>query len=107
MQTEKHPYELMVRWDQAGKLAGAHVQWRYVTRDDDGKVVAEGATDAEPIDIGGGRGFPLGDILSEVQTQALADLAAARAANQKLIQEKDAVEAERAALTEELESLKG
>lgn len=33
MITEKVPYELLVRWDETGRLAGAHIQFRYVTRD--------------------------------------------------------------------------
>lgn len=78
MQTAKLPYEFLVRWDKDGKLAGAHVQWRYVTMDGV-KVVAEGVTNPETVDIGDGKGFPLQDILSQTQTDALAQLAQAEA----------------------------
>jgi hypothetical protein len=78
MQTERQPYELLVRWNQDGKLAGAHVQWRFVTRDDEGNVLGEFIGPAEPVDIGQGNGFPLEDILAKAQADALAELEAAR-----------------------------
>ncbi|MBP2294245.1 hypothetical protein J2851_004034, partial [Azospirillum rugosum] len=39
MKTEKHAYEFLVRWDRDGRLSGAHAQFRYVTRDEDGAVL--------------------------------------------------------------------
>ncbi|WP_448206483.1 hypothetical protein [Azospirillum sp. sgz302134] len=90
MQTTKQPYELLVRWDRNGHLAGAHVQFRYVTLD--GSITSETLGPAQPVALGAADGFPLGDILSEVQASALADLEAARA--------------ELAAIRKELENLR-
>lgn len=71
MQTLKQPYELLVRWERDGKLAGAHVQWRYVTQVDD-QVVAEAISAAEPVAVAGQAGFPLCDVLSALQIESLA-----------------------------------
>jgi len=79
MQTAKHPYELLVRWDQDGTLTGAHVQWRHVFKDDDGAIVGEMIAAAEPVDVGAGKGFPLADVLEEVQADSLVALATANA----------------------------
>lgn len=76
MQTTKQPYELLVRWDSEGRLAGAHVQWRYITKDGD-TIVAEAVTGAESVAIGAQAGFPLSDILTPAQTQMLASIPAA------------------------------
>ncbi|CAO3451853.1 hypothetical protein [Azospirillum argentinense] len=78
MQTVKHPYELLVRWDQSGALQGAHVQYRYVIRDGDG-VESETLGPAVPLTLEAADGFPLGDLLSQVQIDALTAMAAAEA----------------------------
>ncbi|NUB25639.1 hypothetical protein [Azospirillum brasilense] len=72
MQTTKHPYELLIRWDQTGALAGAHVQHRYVIRDDAGKVIGETLGSAEPLTLESAAGFPLGDLLAQTHIDALA-----------------------------------
>lgn len=66
---ETHPYEFLVRWDANGKLQGAHVQWRHVIKDDAGAIVGESLSNAEPV---GENGFPLDNILSQTQIDALA-----------------------------------
>ncbi|KAA1057157.1 hypothetical protein [Azospirillum argentinense] len=78
MQTTKTPYELLVRWDQSGTLAGAHVQYRYVIRDGDA-VIGETLGPAEPLTLEAAEGFPLDDILSQVQIDALTAMATAAA----------------------------
>jgi hypothetical protein len=105
MHTEKHPYELLARWDETGVLKGAHVQWRTVTRDDTGKIVAEGVSDAEPINIGQGNGFPLADILSEVQIEALSELAKARSNLDEQVAKRQEAEAELARVKAERDVL--
>lgn len=69
MNTTKKPYELLIRWDQEGKLAGAHVQYRFVITDGDA-VVAESVGQAEPLSLAG---FPLSEVLSTAQADALAE----------------------------------
>lgn len=73
MQTTKHPYELLIRWDQNGALAGAHVQYRYVINRDDGERIGETLGKAEPLALGD---FPLTDVLSQAQADALAQVMA-------------------------------
>lgn len=92
MQTTKHPYEFLVRWDRDGRLAGAHVQFRYVTVDD-GAVVGEFVGAAEPVGLAGASGFPLADILPAIQAAAIAALESVTA-------ERDALAAQIAARNE-------
>lgn len=84
MQTTKHPYEFLVRWDQTGRLSGAHAQFRYVTIGDDGTPVGEFIGAAEPVSAAGTAGFPLDDILSPLLIAALAERDAALAARDAL-----------------------
>lgn len=80
MHADKHPYELLVRWDRDGKIGGAHVQWRYVIKDEDtGETVGETLTPAEPVAVASGKGFPLQDILSRIHSDALIELSEAQA----------------------------
>jgi hypothetical protein len=67
MQTTKHPYELLIRWDQRGALSGAHVQYRYVI-EDSGQVVGESVGSAEPLTLGD---FPITELLNQAQASAL------------------------------------
>ena len=78
MQTIKAPYELLIRWGADGALAGAHVQYRYIVTD--GAVqVAESVGVAEPLTLATAAGFPLGDLLTQAQADALAAVAVATA----------------------------
>lgn len=90
MRTKQLPYEFMVRWDGNGRLAGAHAQFRYVTTADDGTLIGEFVGAAEPVAVAGANGFPLADILSDIQAAALASLQAVTA-------ERDALAARHAA----------
>ena len=92
MQTRQIPYEFMVRWDRDGRLAGAHVQFRYVTATDAGAFVGEFVGAAEPVAAAGASGFPLHDILPEVQAAALATLEAVTAERDALAARLAAVE---------------
>ena len=95
MQTTKHPYEFLARWDRSGRLSGAHAQFRYVTTAGDGSVIGEFAGAAEPVAIAGAAGFPLSDLLSEMQVAVIAELDAVRAERDTLAAQLAAVIAER------------
>src|SRR5262249_37695718 len=77
MQAKNKPYELLVRWDQAGKLLGAHVQWSTVVTDESGVLIGSYPGNIEPIALTDGQaGFPVSDILSQALTDALTALTA-------------------------------
>lgn len=76
--TETTPYELLFRWND-GALAGAHVQFVETIRKD-GAVISQQVGHAQPISMAGEAGFPLADVLSTVQADALAAKDAATAA---------------------------
>ncbi|KAA0593711.1 hypothetical protein J2848_006741 [Azospirillum lipoferum] len=75
MRTTKLPYEFLVRWDQQGNLAGAHVQFRFVTTDESGTVIGEFVGPAEPVAAAGANGFPLAAVLTQEQIAAFAGAA--------------------------------
>lgn len=95
MQTTKHPYELLIRWDQSGRLSGAHVQHRYVTRAADGTVITEAVAPPEALTLDTAAGHPLGDLLSQAQIDALTAKAAADAERDAALALRDAAVAER------------
>lgn len=73
------PYEFLARWDtKTGRLAGAHVGFSTVLLRD-GVFANETPEPVQPV---GAMGFPLGDILSVLQVDALKELAAAKEALQ-------------------------
>lgn len=81
METTKQPYEFLVRWDQDGNLQGAHIQYRYVVRGDDGAVITETLGPAEPVAAGAfNKGFPLKDVIGKAAADALATVNAQGAA---------------------------
>lgn len=82
MQTDKQPYELLVRWGVDGKISGAHVQWRYIVRDGD-VIVTESVSKAEPVDIDNTPGYPLDDIIDKTLQDALATVNALTAERDK------------------------
>ena len=60
---------MLVRWKD-GVLAGAHVGFE-VTASEDGAVLSTTPLPVMPVDIGQGVGFPLADILSQIQVDAI------------------------------------
>lgn len=68
-----HPYEFLIRWDQQGNLAGAHVVWREVYTED-GEIITERMSDAQPVAIGQAEGFPLASVLDLALVDALEGL---------------------------------
>ena len=75
--TVKRPYEMLVRWKD-GVIAGAHVGFELTTTEN-GVVLSTTPLDVMPVDIGQGAGFPLADILSQVQVDAITGKDAAEA----------------------------
>ena len=70
---QQTPYEFLVRWTD-GAVAGAHI--RFLERlVEDGVVISEKESDAKPVGMAGGVGFPIADILTALQVTALSDLA--------------------------------
>ena len=70
-----HPYEMLVRWGEDGKLQGAHVQ-RIVRTYEDGVLIAEKLGEAVKVPVlpGDAVGFELETLLGEVNATALGRL---------------------------------
>jgi hypothetical protein len=98
MQTTKLPYELLIRYDLTGKPSGAHVQHRFVTTDDVGAPLGEFPGPAEALTLDTAAGFPLGDLLTQAQTDALIAVATANAERDVAVAHAAELEAQLAAL---------
>lgn len=72
------PYEFLARWKD-GALAGAHVKF-LETITDNGVVVSQREGDPKAVAVAGASGFPLEDILTTLQAQAITERDAAIAA---------------------------
>jgi len=73
IETVKRPYEFLVRWRE-GLISGAHVGFE-VTTLEDGKVLSTTPLAVIPVNVGQGVGFPLADILAQIQVDAIVSLA--------------------------------
>lgn len=72
MKTESRPYEVVVRFDEAGAVRGAHVQWADVLLNDDGTVAKDPGGNTmlwrpgTAVPAGSGpSGFPLDKVVSD------------------------------------------
>lgn len=107
----KQPYEFLVRWDANGNLSGAHIGFRnVVTRD--GQPFTETIDPVMPVSMAGGSGFPLADVLSQLQADAIvrgdalqADLAAKNAELKASQDQVTALQADLAAKQAEIDAL--
>lgn len=69
----KVPYEILIRYRE-GKLFAAHVGWSTLVTEDDG-AKRELPQTLQPFNLGNNDGFPLSDIFSQLQIDALAKTA--------------------------------
>lgn len=106
MQTTKQPYEFLARWDHEGKLCGAQVQWRYIITDDSGATIAETVSAVESVAVTGNDGFPLADVLQQVQLGAVAATDTANAQRDQARVELQTVQSQLQAVTAERDALK-
>lgn len=108
MPTKTTPYELLVRWDEAGELKGAHAQFLDTITDDAGNVLAQKVGPAMPIAVAGREGFPLADVLDAVQISALKATEAAQAEvtqKEKAREELEKDHDEKLAIAEEMKAI--
>ena len=85
------PNEFLVRWSDAGQIQGAHIVFRE-TLIEDGTELTSRLLPAQPVALAGASGFPLADVLAEVQASALATIEARDAENATLKADKEAAD---------------
>lgn len=86
---ETQPYELLVRWDEHGRLSGAHYQTRTIYREGD-VIVADRINDPIPVGLAGNDGFPLDAILTPDNLDAVTAVNVANAERDAAFVERDA-----------------
>lgn len=89
------PYEFLARW-RDGVLAGAHIGFIEEVVED-GQVLSQKVLDVMPVAVAGATGFPLADILTQLQADAITERDAALA-------EKTALQAQLAETAAQLEA---
>jgi hypothetical protein len=67
---ERTPNEFLVRWNNEGVIQGAHVGWLDTVLKD-GVLLSQKETNVESVAIGLSEGFPLGDILTQLQVDCI------------------------------------
>jgi hypothetical protein len=67
---ERTPNEFLVRWNREGLIQGAHVGWLDTVLKD-GVVLSQTETNVESVATGLSDGFPLGDILTQLQVDCI------------------------------------
>jgi hypothetical protein len=67
---ERTPNEFLVRWNREGLIQGAHVGW-LDTVFKDGVVISQTETNVESVAVGLSEGFPLTDILTQLQVDCV------------------------------------
>ena len=94
----KTPHEFLIRWNEAGTLQGAHIAWREAIKEN-GAEISSKFLPPDPVSLAGESGFPLADVLTLVNVQALADgeAKAKEIADLKVAMEKAAADAKAAA----------
>ena len=66
----RSPYEFLIRWDKSGVIQGAHIAFLETVLKDD-QIVTQTQSTVESVEIAGQLGFPLSDVLSQIQIDAL------------------------------------
>ena len=85
--TEKRtPYELLFRWSNDGILQGAHIAFLDTVLKD-GEILNQSQSPAQAVAIGEQAGFPLADILNQVQIDLIKN-------NEALVFEKEEIASE-------------
>jgi hypothetical protein len=67
---ERTPNEFLVRWNKEGLIQGAHVGWLDTVLKD-GVVLSQTETNVESVAMGLQEGFPLTDILTQLQVDCI------------------------------------
>lgn len=85
LEEKKLPYEFLARWGTDGTLIGAHVGFRSMMLRDGAPIPGmETVHDVMPVDVGLKSGFPLADIVNQLQADALSRNAVLVEENNKL-----------------------
>jgi hypothetical protein len=67
---ERTPNEFLVRWNNEGLIQGAHVGWLDTVLKD-GVILSQSETNVESVAVGLSEGFPLTDILTQLQVDCV------------------------------------
>ena len=64
------PYEFLIRWDNNGIIQGAHIAFLDTVLKD-GEIITQTQSSVESVAIAEQVGFPLADVLSQLQIDVL------------------------------------
>jgi len=101
----RKPYEFLIRWNKDGIIQGAHIAFLDTVLKD-GEIINQTQSSVESVAIGEQIGFPLADVLSQLQIDALKQIDVLNAEIVALKAEKDDLAKINEALVSENESLK-
>ena len=101
----RKPYEFLSRWNNDGVIQGAHIAFLDTVLKD-GEIINQTQSSVESVAIAEQVGFPLADVLSQLQIDALKQVDVLNSEIVALKAEKDDLAKINEALVAENESLK-
>lgn len=87
--TQILPHEFLVRWNDEGKLQGAHIVFLGKVLDSNGKVLAAQPMPPQAIALGQSEGFPLSEVLDQLHITALVEIEALKQQVETLTRQKE------------------
>jgi len=89
----RQPYEFLIRWDNNGIIQGAHIAFLDTVLKD-GEIINQTQSSVESVAIGEQIGFPLADVLSQLQIDVLKQVDVLKAEKAELAKINEALVAE-------------
>ena len=89
----RQPYEFLIRWDNNGIIQGAHIAFLDTVLKD-GEIVTQTQSSVESVAIAEQVGFPLADVLSQLQIDVLKQVDVLKAEKAELAKINEALVAE-------------
>jgi len=89
----RKPYEFLIRWNKDGIIQGAHIAFLDTVLKD-GEIINQTQSSVESVAIGEQIGFPLADVLSQLQIDVLKQVDVLKAEKAELAKINEALVAE-------------
>ena len=89
----RQPYEFLIRWDKDGIIQGAHIAFLDTVLKD-GEIINQTQSSVESVAIAEQVGFPLADVLSQLQIDVLKQVDVLKAEKAELAKINEALVAE-------------
>lgn len=84
MTAEKVINEVLIRYDNDGKVRGMHAVFSFVVKDNEGKILSSTLGSPDPVTLGIQNGLDLDEVLGQMNALNLVEIEALQAQNKQL-----------------------